>query len=84
MLQELVEKFHSLEAENNLFDLKVKGRPFWQYMRYYLFEEISREKAQAVFPKSKKSYAAKLGELAYYFAYRLKRIFKKQQRFVLL
>lgn len=81
---QLAESFYSLEKKNNLLDLTIKGHPFWQYMRYYVFEEINREKSQTVFPKQDKYYARKLKELLNYFLYRLKCLFQRQKRFDLL
>lgn len=84
MLQELAEKFHALEKDNHLFDLKIKGHPFWEYMRYSIFEEINRAKSCVQFPVRKRSYFQKAGELAQYFIYRFACLMRKQRKFDIL
>lgn len=76
---QLAEKFHVVEEENGLFDLTIKGHPFWQYMRYYVFEEINRDKSKVIFPKRKKAYAEKIKAFIGYFAYRLKFCFRRRR-----
>ena len=80
----LVEDFHTLERENNLFDISIKGHPFWEYIRYYVFEEINRTKSHVQFPIKKIYYLKKFSELVQYFMYRLHCFFQKQKRFDIL
>ncbi|GEM_PF-4890753 len=81
---QLAEKFLSLERENHLFDIRIKGHPFWEYMRYSIFEEINRAKSQVKFPVKKRVYLKKLYELALYFVYRFMRLVRKRKEFDLL
>lgn len=82
--RQLVERFHTLEAEHRWFDVTIKGHPFWQYMRYYVFEAINREKSGVIFPKRQVAYANKIRELVRYLLFRVQCIFQKQRRFDLL
>lgn len=40
VLQDLVARFHGFEEENALFALTCRGVPFWDYIRYFVFERI--------------------------------------------
>ena len=39
-LAELSDSFHRFEVENRLFDIQVRDRCIWDYLRYDIFEQL--------------------------------------------
>lgn len=67
----LVESFLAFEGSRDVFSLRVKGRPFWEYIRYQVCNGIINAKSDFVFPR-KRRYGQYLGKMAAFFVFLLK------------
>ena len=65
-LTELSDSFHRFEAENGLFDIRVKGRCVWDHLRYEVFEQLVVKRHGWSAAREKRSYPRiLLGILSY-------------------
>ncbi len=76
-LYDLVEAFLRFEVDNELFGIRIKEEPFWDYLRYSLFVQILAEPES--FPRGKRRiHARNLREFILYVWMRLYTLLRKQ------